>query len=77
MFELVVPILLGDRETETDRERESEKEREREKEIKNEFNVKESRRYNVSVLINHIQDIETIFSSVVRSPTLGNFFSNY
>ena len=32
-----------------------------------EFNMKESRPYNVSVLINHHQDLEKILSSVVRS----------
>ena len=33
-----------------------------------EFNVKESRHYNVSVLINHLQNLEKMISSVVRSP---------
>ena len=30
-----------------------------------EFNVKESRRYNMSILINHYQDLEKMLSSVV------------
>ena len=33
-----------------------------------EFNVKESRGYNVLVLTNHHQDSEKMISSVVRSP---------
>ena len=33
-----------------------------------EFNMKKSRRYNVSVLINNQQDLEKMLSSVVRSP---------
>ena len=32
-----------------------------------EFIVKESQRYNLSVLINHHQDLEKMTSSVVRS----------
>ena len=32
-----------------------------------EFNMKESQRYNVSVLMNHHQDFEKMLSSVVRS----------
>ena len=36
-------------------------------ELSEEFNLKESRRYNVSVLIDHNQDLEKILSSVVRS----------
>ena len=32
-----------------------------------EFNIKESGRYNVSVLINHHQDFEKMLSIVVRS----------
>ena len=33
-----------------------------------EFNVKESQRYNVSVLLNHHQDLEIMISSDFRSP---------
>ena len=33
-----------------------------------EFNVKENQRYNVSVLINHHQDLDRMISSDVRSP---------
>ena len=33
-----------------------------------EFNMKESQCYNVSVLINHHQDLEKMLSSVIRSP---------
>ena len=53
------------------RERERERERVR---LKNkviqreEFNVKESQCYNVSVLMNHHQDLERMISSDVRSP---------
>ena len=52
--------------------REREKERKREK-LENkvteseQFNMKESRRYNVSVLINHHQDLENMTLSVVIS----------
>ena len=31
-----------------------------------EFNVKESRRYNVSVLMNHHQDLEKMILSILR-----------
>ena len=33
-----------------------------------EFNVKESQRYKVLVLINRHQDLEMIISSIIRSP---------
>ena len=33
-----------------------------------EFNMEESRRYNVSVLINHHHDLKKMLSSVVGSP---------
>ena len=33
-----------------------------------EFNMKKSRRYNVSVLINHHRDLEKMLSSIFRSP---------
>ena len=33
-----------------------------------EFNMKESQRYNVSVLKNHYQDLGKMLSNVVRSP---------
>ena len=32
-----------------------------------ESNMKENRRYNVSVLINHHQDLEKILSNIIRS----------
>ena len=33
-----------------------------------EFNMKESRRYNVSILKSHYQDLEKMLLSFVRSP---------
>ena len=35
-----------------------------------EFNMKESRRYNVSVLTNHHQDLEKMLSSVIKHPSM-------
>ena len=49
--------------------REREREKVKNKEILREkFNMNESRRFNVSVSINHHQGLEKMLSSVVRSP---------